>query len=165
MKPQNRIKNRLTFPANRDHIVKRIRIITRELENIQAEIYGRLGEGFEPDMGGFGHDHVSARALGQFRAVLDQLRNMLWFCAEGNGEGAARTNGLHREHQLAQATAMLRALAPTGSGPSSLLASPSTMNELRPQGPISFFDRLDQVIDNYVEGGGTLLEPRRSQKT
>jgi hypothetical protein len=35
------------------------------------------------------------------------------------------------------------------------------------QAPVSFFDRLDRVIDNYVEDGGNLVkpDPRRRQKT
>ena len=45
MKPHSRIKGRLTFPAHADQILKRIKIVTRELEAIQAEIYGRMSEG------------------------------------------------------------------------------------------------------------------------
>ncbi len=167
MKPPNRMKGRLTFPTRADHVLERIRIMTRELESIQAEIYGRMHEGLPADQGGLLHDDHSTRVLDQFRTVLDQVRNMLWLCAEAMREGT--TKGLQRDRQVAQAAALLRALAPSGPRPSSATPATSSSNkrESGAQDPISFFDRLDRVIDNYVEGGGALVEPtpRRSPKT
>jgi hypothetical protein len=101
------------------------------------------------------------RVLEQFRAALDQMRNMLWLCTETEKKG-----GRQHDRQVAQAAALLRALAPSPSDSPSP-ASKSSLRESSPQGPVSFFDRLDRVIDNYVEGGGTLVEPnsRRRPKT
>lgn len=166
MKPHNRIKGRLAF-SDADNVLERIRIITRELENIQTEIHGRMADGLHPDKDGLLCNDASAQVLGRFRDVLDQVRNMLWLCTEA-GESAARTRGPQRDRQLAQAAALLRALAP--SGPASSAPPPvssSSPREPGAQSPISFFDRLDRVIDNYVEGGGTLVQPtpRRGHKT
>jgi hypothetical protein len=144
-----------------DHVLERIRIITRELENIQSEIYGRASASGPPDTSGQAEDTASVRVLEQFRATLDQVRNLLWLCTE-----AEKTQGQLRDRYLAQAAALLRALAPAGSAPSASSSAPSSSSsssrskrESVTQGPISFFDRLDRVIDNYVEGGGTLVQP------
>ena len=162
MTPHNRNKGPLSFPVRTDHVLERIRIITRELENIQSEIYGRASTSDQPDTPGLADDAASVRVVEQFRATLDQVRNLLWLCTE-----AEKTQGQLRDRHLAQAAALLRALAPAGPGassstttPSSSSSSSSSRREQGTQGPISFFDRLDRVIDNYVEGGGTLVEPR-----
>lgn len=156
MTPHKRSKQHLTFPLRTDHVLERIRIITRELENIQSEIYGRVSTSGQPDTPGLADDAASVRVLDQFRATLDQVRNMLWLCIE-----AEKTRGEQRDRHLAQAAALLRALSP--SGPATSSPAPATRSSLREsgtQGPVSFFERLDRVIDNYVEGGGTLVEPR-----
>jgi hypothetical protein len=139
--------------------LERIRIITRELENIQSEIYGRASTSGQPDAPGLAEDAGSVRVLEQFRATLDQVRNLLWLCTE-----AEKTKGELRDRHLAQAAALLRALAPSSPGQASSSStasssSSSTRREQGTQGPVSFFDRLDRVIDNYVEGGGTLVQP------
>jgi hypothetical protein len=166
MTPHNRNKGPLTFPVRTDHVLERIRIITRELENIQSEIYGRASTSGQPDSAGQPEDAASVRVLEQFRATLDQVRNLLWLCTE-----AEKTQGQLRDRHLAQAASLLRALAPAGSGPAaSSPAPPSTSSssasrrEQGTQGPISFFDRLDRVIDNYVEGGGALVQPSPRQR-
>jgi hypothetical protein len=162
MTPHNRNKGPLTFPVRTDHVLERIRIITRELENIQSEIYGRASTISQPDSTGQPEDAASVRVLEQFRATLDQVRNLLWLCTE-----AEKTKGELRDRHLAQAAALLRALSPAGPRTSSSTptsTSSSSKREQAIQGPISFFDRLDRVIDNYVEGGGTLVQPSPSQR-
>lgn len=147
MKPHNRAKGRLTFPAHADHILKRIKTVTRELQAIQAEIYGKMGErGIK--YARLGEDTAAARALSEFKTALDQLRTMLWLCTEHALENAE--NEPDRDRRLARATELLRALAP-----------PSESGEQQPWAGEagSFFDRLDRVIDNYMAGGGTLVEP------
>jgi hypothetical protein len=154
MTPHNRNRQHLKFPLRTDHVLERIRIITRELENIQSEIYGRVSEVSQPDKPGLGDDSASVRVLDQFRATLDQVRNLLWLCTE-----AEKTGGEQRDRHLAQAAALLRALAPTG--PAVSAPAPASRSSLRESpGPVSFFERLDRVIDNYVEGGGALVEPK-----
>lgn len=134
------------FPAHADHILKRIKIVTRELQAIQAEIYGRMGEG-RINNARLGGDTAAARALGEFKAALDQLRTMLWLCTEHGLESA--DDAPDRDRRVARATELLRALAPQ-----------SESGELSSSGEAgSFFDRLDRVIDNYMAGGGTLVEP------
>jgi hypothetical protein len=153
MKPHNRVKGRLPFPAHADHILKRIKAATRELEAIQAEIYGRMGEGRIKNAK-LGEDPAAARLLGEFKAALDQLRTMLWLCTEHASENAE--DAPDRDRRLARATELLRALAPQSES-----GTQSTTRE-----PGSFFDRLDRVIDNYMAGGGTLIEPSpRRRKT
>jgi hypothetical protein len=162
MTPHNRNKGPLSFPGRTDHVLERIRIITRELENIQSEIYSRASTSNQPDNPGLADDAASVRVLEQFRATLDQVRNLLWLCTE-----AEKTKGELRDRHLAQAAALLRALAPSNSGTSSSAppsSSASSRREQVTQGPVSFFDRLDRVIDNYVEGGGTLVQPSPRQR-
>jgi hypothetical protein len=163
MTPQNRSRERLSFPARADHVLERIRIITRELDNIQSEIVGKLSTVDRPDRRGLVDDATAVRVLEQFRGALDQMRNMLWLCTQ-----TEKKDGRQHDRQVAQAAALLRALAPSASNSSSAAPpSKSSLRESGTQGPISFFDRLDRVIDNYVEGGGTLVEPnsRRRPKT
>lgn len=166
MKPHNRIKGRSTFPGHGDHVLERVKIITRELEAIQAEIHGRISQGRigEPtgtQRSGLLEDAATAQVLGQFKAALDELRNMLWLYTQAAaGEAAAEPGGLPRDRQLARAAALLRALSPSSAGSSSSSSSSSSsMPEAGAQESASFFDRLDRVIDNYMQGGGSLVEP------
>jgi hypothetical protein len=145
MKPRNRIEGRLTFPAHADHILKRIKIVTRELEAIQADIYGRMGEGRINDAK-LREGTAAARVLSEFKAALNQLRTMLWLCTEHTSETAE--DAPERDRRLARTTELLRALAQHSESGAQFSA----------RQPTSFFDRLDRVIDNYVEGGGALVE-------
>jgi hypothetical protein len=119
MKQHNRVHGRFAFSARADHILERIRIITRELEVIQTEIYGRMGEGSQPGKNGLLEDAAAIQVLGQFRAALDHARHMLWLCTE-----AAATAGAVRDRKLAQAAALLQALTPTDSQASRLPLRP-----------------------------------------
>jgi hypothetical protein len=148
MRQHHRVQGRLTFPARADHILQRIRIITRELEVIQTEIYGRLSEAPQTGKNNLLDDATATQVLGQFRAALDHARNMLWLCTQTLG-----TAGGVDDRKLAQAAALLQALAPADS------PTPSAKRGLVGQAPVSFFDRLDRVIDNYVEDGGNLVNP------
>jgi hypothetical protein len=154
MKPHSRVQGRLTFPVRADHILERIRVITRELEVIQSEIYSRVAEpGVEK--AGLLDDATATQVLGQFRTALDHARNILWLCTEATG-----TAGTPRERKLAQAAALLQAMTP---GAQASCSSPARV--VGEQAPASFFDRLDRVIDNYVEDGGTLVEPKPARNT
>jgi hypothetical protein len=68
MKPPNRIEGRLTFPARADHILKRIKIVTRELEAIQADICAGMGAGRINDPK-LREGSVGARVLSEFKAA------------------------------------------------------------------------------------------------
>jgi hypothetical protein len=160
MKQHNRVQERLPFPARADQILERIRIITRELEVIQTEVYGRMGQESQSGKSGLLDDANAAQVLGQFRTALDHARHMLWLCTEAVG-----MEGPLRERKLAQAAALLRALTPADS---QVASSPAAAKRgLVAQSPASFFDRLDRVIDNYVEDGGNLVKPdsQHSPKT
>jgi hypothetical protein len=156
MKPHSRVQGRLTFPVRADHILERIRVITRELEVIQSEVYSRVAE---PGVGKAGllDDATATQVLGQFRTALDHARHILWLCTEATG-----TAGTPRDRKLAQAAALLQAMTPGAQA-----SSTSPARGVGEQAPASFFDRLDRVIDNYVEDGGTLVEPKpaRNPKT
>jgi hypothetical protein len=151
MKHHNRVQGRLAFPARADHILERIRIITRELEIIQGEIYGRMGVGSQDQKRGLLGDSSAAQVLGQFRTALDHARQMLWLCTEATG-----TVCTGRDRKLAQAAALLQAFTPSESQASGV---PDRELGLVAQAPVSFFDHLDRVIDNYVEDGGNLVDP------
>lgn len=177
MKEHNRIKGRLTLLAHANQMLERIRIMTRELECIQAEIYGRVSEDWETEKGGLLRDGASAQILREFRATLDQVRNMLWLCTEAAREGATNAGVQQPHRQPAHSAAVVRAVAAPEPGSTSSAYSSSasrsgpgsslSMSRSGVQHSVSFFDRLDRVIDNYVEGGGALVEPgpRRRPKT
>ena len=100
MTPHNRNRQHLKFPLRTDHVLERIRIITRELENIQSEIYGRVSEVSQPDKPGLGDDSASVRVLDQFRATLDQVRNLLWFVPKRRKPVANSVTAIWRRQPL-----------------------------------------------------------------
>jgi len=130
---------RMSHPRNA--VLRRIQTITKELEAIQGEIFEHLTEpALARDGGLFAHPEA-AGALNLFKAELDQLRRILWFYIE---EAAGRPrNSVDQEQnarRLEHFTALLRALAPQ-----------TTPTGVGGEQSGSFFERLNVVIDTYME--------------
>jgi hypothetical protein len=149
MKPHIRSKgpvfsSRLRGPHAAGRVLESIKNITSELENLQAEIYSRMGgpavvlEGFSSRERG-----AAERALSDFKLALDQLRYVLWLSLEPQAReaGETRAEGMpvpadDRSHP--QAAGDMRLLPPR--------VKPSEQATTS----ASFFDRLDVVIDAYM---------------
>jgi hypothetical protein len=130
-------------PQVKNAVLHRIRIITGELEAIQAEMHSELtGTAGDNRLAKLFEDANAVQALNYFKAELDQLRRVLWFYIE---EAARKTAaGMDQEQQakrLQRVNELLRALAPQSSTPASVADKPSA----------SFFERLDVVIDTYMQ--------------
>jgi hypothetical protein len=131
-----------------DRVLDRIRTITGELETLQADLNQQirkpqlLTEVAVEATGG------TSLALGQFKAALDRLRQVLWSYLEQVPEGG---------QQAAEDFRALRgtpALFP-GQYPSASLTPSSA--------PVSFFDRLDVVIDAYMKKNEPPTPPERKR--
>jgi len=121
-------------------VLQRIRTITGELEAVQTEIHselaaaagsGRLSQLFA--------DASAVQALNDCKAELDQLRRILWFYIE---QSTGKPGSLDHEQQAKRqqhVAELLRVLAP----------KPVADTPARPS--ISFFERLDVVIDTYMQ--------------
>jgi hypothetical protein len=152
MKPHT-FKGRTTSPAESgrlspaEHVLERIKTLTTELEAVQADIYSQARDPAEMLARRMMLEHAAtAQVLEEFRAALDRIRSVLWLCTE---EAAADPDNPQKRHQLARAGALVRTLSSDSRAESSTLRSQTRET-------VSFFDRLDRVIDNYMQEGGTI---------
>jgi|SRR5579864_5888149 len=157
MKADGRISGHHNFSHHHElpspeHVLERIRTVTGELEALKAEIYGQITDPGELLARRALLEHAGASAvLDRFKASLDHLRGILWFCAaDFSNSGLSGDLRRDRERQLARATELLNALAPAGFAPASTREG-------------SFFERLDRVIDNYMEAFPQQKHGRRSK--
>jgi uncharacterized membrane protein YccC len=135
-----------------EHVLDRIRTITGELDALRAEIYGQTTDPGELLARRALLEHAGASAvMDKFKASLDHLRSILWFCAADVCDSRLSPDlRSDRERQLARAAELLNALAPAGFPPASTREG-------------SFFERLDRVIDNYMEAFPQQKPGRRSK--
>jgi hypothetical protein len=154
MKPHT-LKGRTTSPAESgrlspaEHVLERIKTLTTELEAVQTDIYSQASDPAEILARRMMLEHAAtARVLEEFRAALDRIRSVLWLCTE---EAAADPDNRQKRHQLARAGALVRTLSSDPRTESSTLRSQTRET-------VSFFDRLDRVIDNYMQEGGTIAD-------
>jgi vacuolar-type H+-ATPase subunit I/STV1 len=132
-------------PQVKNALIQRIKSITSEIHSIQAEMHGQLDE---PASGSrlarFFDDENAVQTLNDFKAELDQLRRILWFYIEqATAQPAAAMNKEQQDKRLQRVNELLRALAPSPAAPASA--------EQTIQPSISFFERLDVVIDTYMQ--------------
>ena len=130
-------------PQIKNALVNRIKNMTCEIHSIQAEMHSQLNE---PASGSrvakLFEDENAVQVLNDFKAELDQLRRILWFYIE---QASARSSSVtDAEQQNKRVNELLRALAPPQT--TSSIAGPKT------QPSVSFFERLDVVIDTYMQG-------------
>jgi hypothetical protein len=154
MKPHT-FKGRTKSPSESEslspaeHLIERIRTLTTELEAVQADIYGQAADPAEMLARRMILEHeATTQVLEEFRAALDRIRNVLWLCTE---EAAANPGNPQKRRQLARAGALLRTL-------SSESAAETAPMRRQTRETVSFFDRLDRVIDNYMQEGGSIVD-------
>lgn len=138
------LSTRLHGPHAASRVLETIKNITGELENLQAEIYSRMGgpavvlEGFSSRERG-----AAERALSDFKLALDQLRYVLWLSLE---QQARET--VEKRSAGTPAAADDRP-HPQAADDTRLLPSRVKSSE-QAAASASFFDRLDVVIDAYM---------------
>jgi len=145
-------QNELPSP---EHVLERIRTLTGELSALEAEIYGEIADPEELLERRTTLEQAGAAAvLVDFKAALDQVRSILWFCESGPDKGPDTDH----ESDFERATEMLRTLAP-GRMPETKkleqrMIEQRMVEQKKESG--SFFERLDRVIDNYMQQGPAL---------
>ncbi|HET9280585.1 MAG TPA: hypothetical protein VFR24_01365 [Candidatus Angelobacter sp.] len=126
-------------PNSRDTVLKKIQSITRELGALQTEIHAELADPSQDETSTFFEDGAAVEALNLFKAELDQLRRILWFyIEEAARKPRAGTDYEQQSRRLKRVTDLLHAISPAGS--------PGNAAESG-----SFFERLNCVIDTYME--------------
>lgn len=144
------------FPTKTARVLERVKHVTQELESIQNEIYGELAEADgTPRKHSALITHGAAGDLGRFKVVVDQLRRVLWFYIADAAAGQQEIPESERQaHRLQRATELLQAIAPQPGMPAA------------DQPPGSFFERLNVVIDGYMQASGkpAASAPSKGQK-
>ncbi|HEX4605037.1 MAG TPA: hypothetical protein VH724_13645 [Candidatus Angelobacter sp.] len=130
-------------PQIKNAVLRRIKNITGELEAIQTEMHGTLtGPASDNASARFFEDATAVQVLNDFKGELDQVRRLLWFyIQEAAGKPLPALDSEQQAKHLQRVNELLRALAPKPSAPATV--------ESRPSG--SFFERLDVVIDTYMQ--------------
>lgn len=131
-------------PQVKNALLHQIKNTTHEIHAIQKEMHGKLAE---PNTGNrlpkFFEDEAAVHVLNDFKAELDQLRRILWFyIEEATGNLAAGADPDQHDKRLQRVNELLRTLAPNASGE---VAAHENKRS------ISFFERLDVVIDTYMQ--------------
>jgi hypothetical protein len=131
-------------PQIKNALVHRIKNITGEIHSIQAEMHGELNEpANENKLSRFFEDENAVQSLNDFKVELDQLRRILWFYIEqASAQPSATMSNEQQDTRLQRVNELLRALAPA--------AKPAIPGEMI-QPSVSFFERLDVVIDTYMQ--------------
>jgi len=131
-------------PQIKNALLHQIKNTTREIHAIQEEMHGKLTDSNTGSrLPKFFEDEAAVQVLNDFKAELDQLRRILWFyIEEATGNLAAGADPDQHDKRLQRVDELLRTLAPQAPG-----GAPAEQN----QRSISFFERLDVVIDTYMQ--------------
>jgi len=132
-------------PQVKNALVDRIKSITSEIHSIQAEMHGELNEpASENRLARFFEDQNAVQFLNDFKAELDQLRRILWFYIEqASNQPSATMDSERQDQRMQRVNELLRALTPS--------AAKSAITGEAVQPTVSFFERLDVVIDTYMQ--------------
>ncbi|HEY2390399.1 MAG TPA: hypothetical protein VGK22_04440 [Candidatus Angelobacter sp.] len=158
MKPTGNTPRRSTLtswqrqPKAKNAVLNRIRNVISELETIQAEMHGDLMEPATDNRSArFFEDPNAMQVLTHFKTELDQLRRILWFYTEDasgkstNGAAPAENNDeINKEQQanhMLRVNELVRALSPKPPKPETTETKPA----------VSFFERLEVVMDTYMQ--------------
>ena len=131
-------------PQIKNALMHRIQSLTGEIHSIQAEMHGELnGPANRGRLARFFEDENAVQVLNDFKAELDQLRRILWFYIEhASVQPSAMMDKEQQNQRLQRVNELLRALTPPAK---------SAIAEEALQPSISFFERLDVVIDTYMQ--------------
>ena len=130
-------------PQIKNALMHRIKNMTGEIHSIQAEMHGELnGPANRGRLARFFEDENAAQVLNDFKAELDQLRRILWFYIEHASVQPSPATDNEQDQRLQRVNELLRTLTPTAK-------SATAQEPFQPS--ISFFERLDVVIDTYMQ--------------
>ena len=131
-------------PQDKSALLHRIKNTTHEIHAIQKEMHGKLTESSTGSkLPNFFEDASAVQVLNDFKAELDQLRRVLWFyIEEATGKIEAGADPDQHDKRLQRVNELLRTLTPMTSGE---VAAHENKRS------ISFFERLDVVIDTYMQ--------------
>jgi hypothetical protein len=116
-----------------DRLLQRVRAVTHELEAIQTEMCSQLADtDGTPRKNGITPDSVAASDLQIFKTMVDQMRRILWF-------------------YTGEATADMRIAPGLTESPNSHASALSTQGDDSVIDSGSFFERLNVVIDGYIQ--------------
>lgn len=126
------------------NLLHQIKNTTHEIHAIQKEMHGKLTESNTGNrLPKFFEDEAAVQVLNDFKVELDQLRRILWFYIEAaTGNVAATADHAQQDQRLQRVNELLRTLAPKDSR-----GAAADEN----QRSISFFERLDVLIDTYMQ--------------
>jgi len=129
-------------PQIKNALLHQIKNTTHEIHAIQKEMHGKLADPNTANrLPKVFEDEAALQVLNNFKAELDQLRRILWFYIEEVTGNLADDPDQH-DKRLQRVNELLRTLAtPTPTG------AAGEQN----QRSISFFERLDVVIDTYMQ--------------
>ena len=127
-------------PQIKTALLQRIKSMTGELHSIQAEMHSQLNEPANGRLARFFEDESAVQALNDFKGELDQLRRILWFYIEQASAQPAAMNEEQKDKRAQHINELLRALTP-----------PPALAGQTIQPSVSFFERLDVVIDTYMQ--------------
>lgn len=132
-------------PQVKSALLHRIRTITGEIHSIQAEMHAELTKPASTNkLASFFEDGNAVQLLNDFKVELDQLRRILWFYVEhASAQAATAAGGDQQDARLQRVNELLRTLAPQPA------VSSATGEQSQPA--VSFFERLDIVMDTYMQ--------------
>jgi hypothetical protein len=156
MKPRIVAKTPVKVPvwqqsAKTEPVLDRLRKITRDLQIVQGELYCTLAEADGTAKKDFTALASASQDIAEFKAAVDQLRRVLWFYLDGVTQSAG-TGSIEPDEatRLQQATELLHTLTPQAA---------ATIIE-----PGSFFERLNLVIDGYMQHNEMSGATRRKKR-
>ena len=131
-------------PQVKNALLHQIKNTTHEIHAIQKEMHGKLSESNTGNrLPKFFEDEAAVQVLNDFKVELDQLRRILWFYIEAStGNRAAGPDPGEHDPRVQRVNELLRTLAPKPSDGTATVEN---------QRSISFFERLDVVIDAYMQ--------------
>jgi hypothetical protein len=148
MKPQGSFTGSSAWLVGRsqsnpaDHLLQRVRVVTQELEAIQNEMCAHLAASDgTPRKNAFIPDSAAGSDLHIFKAVVDQMRRILWFYT---GDAKLDSQG---ESSLSESSSPLPQKLSNQNGDSDF-------------GGASFFERLNVVIDGYIQADPAVTSRR-----
>ena len=138
MKPQGSFTGSSAWHIGRtqsnpaDRLLQRVRVVTQELEAIQNEMCAQLGDSDgTPRKNVFTPHSVAGTDLHLFKTVVDQMRRILWFYTADTTPDSHAESGLPESHPVTQKVSTQTGDSEVGGG--------------------SFFERLNVVIDGYIQ--------------
>jgi hypothetical protein len=143
-------------PRIRNAALHRIQNITSELHSVQEEMHAELTATAGARLPKLFEDINAVKLLNDFKAELDQLRRVLWFYIEqASAHATAVTDHTQQADRMQRVDELLRTLVPQ--------PSTAAVGEGENKPSVSFFERLDVVIDTYMQEKKPVMEAKAAK--